>query len=114
MSPRLGTARAGRPCTLFGLRPAQGMMGHRGGPPMPYATSQGARIYYEETGQGTPLLFIHEFGGDHRSWNDQMRHFGRGRRCITWAARGYPPSDCPEDEKLYGQDFFNRDAIAVL
>jgi pimeloyl-ACP methyl ester carboxylesterase len=81
---------------------------------MPYAQSQGARIYYEETGAGTPILFIHEFGGDHRSWEDQVRYFGRGWRCITWAARGYPPSDCPQDEKLYGQDFFNRDANAVL
>src|SRR5438132_12290464 len=81
---------------------------------MPYAPSQGVRIYYEETGKGTPILFIHEFGGDHRSWDDQMRHFGRGWRAITWGARGYPPSDCPQDEKLYGQDYFNRDAIAVL
>lgn len=81
---------------------------------MPLAASQGARIYYEETGKGTPILFIHEFGGDHRSWDDQMRHFGRSWRCITWAARGYPGSDAPDDEKLYGQDFFNRDAIAVL
>jgi pimeloyl-ACP methyl ester carboxylesterase len=81
---------------------------------MPYAPSEGARIYYEETGRGTPILFIHEFGGDNRSWDDQMRHFGRGWRAISWSARGYPPSDCPDDEKLYGQDFFNRDAIAVL
>jgi pimeloyl-ACP methyl ester carboxylesterase len=81
---------------------------------MPYAPSEGARLYYEETGKGTPVLFIHEFGGDHRSWDDQMRHFGRSWRCITWGARGYPPSDCPQEEKLYGQDFFNRDAIAVL
>ena len=81
---------------------------------MPLAPSQGARIYYEETGKGTPILFIHEFGGDHRSWDDQMRHFGRSWRCITWAARGYPGSDAPDDEKLYGQEFFNGDAIAVL
>src|SRR5882724_9858343 len=85
-----------------------------GGTPMPYAQSEGARIYYEETGAGTPILFIHEFGGDHRSWDDQMRHFARGWRCITFGSRGYPPSDCPQDEKLYGQDLFNRDAIAVL
>jgi pimeloyl-ACP methyl ester carboxylesterase len=81
---------------------------------MPYAQSQGARLYYEETGGGMPILFIHEYGGDHRSWEDQVRHFGRGWRCIVWSARGYPPSDCPEDENLYGQDFFERDAIAVL
>ena len=81
---------------------------------MPYAQSQGARLYYEETGSGTPILFIHEYGGDHRSWEDQVRYFGRGWRCIAWSARGYPPSDCPEDENLYGQDLFERDAIAVL
>jgi pimeloyl-ACP methyl ester carboxylesterase len=81
---------------------------------MPLAQSEGARIYFEETGKGTPILFIHEFGGDHRSWQDQMRHFGRGWRCINWAARGYPGSDAPEDENLYGQEMFNRDAIAVL
>lgn len=81
---------------------------------MPHAQSEGARIYYEETGKGTPILFIHEFGGDHRSWQDQVRHFGRGWRCIAWSARGYPGSDAPQDERLYGQDFFNRDAIAVL
>jgi pimeloyl-ACP methyl ester carboxylesterase len=81
---------------------------------MPHAQSQGARIYYEETGKGTPILFIHEFGGDSRSWDDQMRHFGRGWRCIAWDARGYPRSDAPEKESLYGQEFFNRDALAVL
>jgi len=81
---------------------------------MAYAAAQGARIYYEEAGRGTPVLFIHEFAGDHRSWDDQMRHFGRGWRALTWGARGYPPSDCPDEEALYGQDFFNRDAIAVL
>jgi pimeloyl-ACP methyl ester carboxylesterase len=81
---------------------------------MPYAESQGARIYYEEAGSGTPILFIHEFGGDYRSWHDQVRRFARGWRCIVWSARGYPMSDAPDDETLYGQDFFNRDAIAVL
>jgi pimeloyl-ACP methyl ester carboxylesterase len=81
---------------------------------MPFAQSQGARIYYEESGSGTPILFVHEFGGDHRSWEGQVRRLGRGWRCIVWSARGYPPSEAPEDEKLYGQDFLNRDAIAVL
>lgn len=81
---------------------------------MPYAPSNGARIYYEEAGTGTPIIFVHEFGGDHRSWEDQMRYFSRGYRCITMAARGYPPSDCPEDEKFYGQTFFTNDVVAVL
>jgi pimeloyl-ACP methyl ester carboxylesterase len=81
---------------------------------MPFAQSQGARIFYEESGNGAPILFIHEFGGDHRSWEGQVRRLGRSWRCMVWSARGYPPSDAPADEKLYGQDFLNRDAIAVL
>jgi pimeloyl-ACP methyl ester carboxylesterase len=81
---------------------------------MPHAQSQGARIYYEESGQGTPILFLHEFGGDGRSWDDQLRHFARSRRCIRANARGYPPSDAPDDAALYGQDFSTRDALAVL
>jgi pimeloyl-ACP methyl ester carboxylesterase len=81
---------------------------------MPYAVAEGARIYYEELGQGSPILFIHEFGGDYRSWQDQRRHFARAWRPISFSARGYPPSDCPQEERLYGQDFCNRDALAVL
>lgn len=81
---------------------------------MPFAQSDGARIYYEETGRGTPILFIHEFGGDLRSWDAQLRHFGRSWRCLRWDARGYPRSEAPQEESLYGQEFFNRDAIAVL
>lgn len=81
---------------------------------MPLAQSDGARIYWEETGKGTPIVFVHEFGGDHRSWDDQMRHFGRGWRAITMAARGYPLSDAPKGDEHYGQDYFNRDVIAVM
>ncbi|MBI3710435.1 MAG: alpha/beta fold hydrolase, partial [Proteobacteria bacterium] len=81
---------------------------------MPYAQGEGARIYYEESGSGTPILFIHEFGGDIRSWEDQVRHFARGWRCVATCARGYPPSDAPRDPKPYGQDFSDRDMVAVL
>jgi pimeloyl-ACP methyl ester carboxylesterase len=81
---------------------------------MPFATAPGARIAYECAGRGVPIVFVHEFGGDHRSWDDQMRHFSRGYRCIAIAQRGYPPSDCPEDESLYGQDQLTADVIAVM
>jgi pimeloyl-ACP methyl ester carboxylesterase len=81
---------------------------------MPYAPSEGARIWYEEAGTGLPILFIHEFGADHREWEDQVRFFSREYRCITYAARGYTPSDVPTDPKLYGQEFAVKDAVAVL
>ncbi len=82
---------------------------------MPHApSSDGTRLYYEEAGSGHPVLFIHEFAGDHLSWEPQLRHFARRYRCIAYNARGYPPSDVPEDVDAYSQGHAVADAIAVL
>ena len=63
---------------------------------MAYAqTDDGVRLYYEAAGEGVPVVFVHEFAGDHRSWEAQMRYFSRRHRCIAYNARGYPPSDVP-------------------
>jgi pimeloyl-ACP methyl ester carboxylesterase len=66
-------------------------------------TSDGVNLYYEETGSGTPLVFLHEFGGHYLSWEPQVRYFSRRYRCITYAARGWPPSDVPTDVAKYSQ-----------
>lgn len=82
---------------------------------MPFATTDdGVRLYVEEAGRGTPVLFIHEFAGDHRSWEPQVRHLQRRYRCVTYNARGYPPSDVPTDPTSYSQERAVADAIAVL
>jgi pimeloyl-ACP methyl ester carboxylesterase len=82
---------------------------------MPFAkTDDGVNLYYEETGEGFPLLFIHEFAGDHRSWEPQVRHFARRYRCVTYNARGYPPSEVPEDVGAYSQQRAVDDARSVL
>ena len=82
---------------------------------MPFATTDdGVRLHYEETGSGTPLIFVHEFAGDHRAWEAQMRHFGRRYRAITYAARGYPPSDVPPDVASYSQARAADDIAALL
>ena len=82
---------------------------------MPYAIApDNVRLYYEEVGQGTPLLFVHEFAGDHRSWEPQMREFGKRYRCIAYAARGYTPSDVPADPNAYSYRYVMRDCVAVL
>ena len=65
---------------------------------MPHLTTDdGVKLYYEETGKGIPIVFIHEFAGDCRSWEQQVRYFARYYRCITVNARGYPPSDVPKN-----------------
>ena len=82
---------------------------------MPYArTDDGVKLHYEETGAGTPVIFVHEFAGDHRSWEPQMRHFGQRYRAITFCARGYPPSDVPEDPASYSQNRAADDILSVL
>ena len=82
---------------------------------MPYATTKdNVKLYYEETGQGTPILFCHEFAGDHRNWEQQMRYFSRRHRCIVYSARGYKPSDVPKEWKDYSYKHWTSDAIAVL
>ena len=82
---------------------------------MPYATTKdNVKLYYEEAGSGTPILFSHEFAGDYRNWELQMRYFSRRHRCITYSARGYKPSDVPNDWKDYSYKHWASDAIAVL
>jgi pimeloyl-ACP methyl ester carboxylesterase len=82
---------------------------------MPFArTDDGVKLYYEEVGSGAPIVFVHEFAADHRSWEMQMRHFGQRYRCITWSARGYPPSDVPEKPTSYSQARAADDILAIL
>ena len=77
-------------------------------------TDDGVQLYYEETGAGTPIVFSHEFAGDYRSWEGQVRHFSRRYRCITYNARGYPPSEVPADFERYSQQRARDDLLAVL
>jgi pimeloyl-ACP methyl ester carboxylesterase len=80
---------------------------------MPFASAQGASLYYEETGTGTAIVFAHEYASDCRGWESQVRYFSREHRCVAFNARGYPPSDVPSDDALYGQDFAAEDIAAV-
>ena len=82
---------------------------------MPQArTNDGVNLYFEETGSGTPVVFVHEFAGDYRSWEPQLRHFSRRYRAIAYNARGYPPSDVPDSVTCYSQIRAADDITAVL
>jgi pimeloyl-ACP methyl ester carboxylesterase len=82
---------------------------------MPHLTTDDKiKLYYEEVGSGIPVVFVHEFAGDVRSYETQMRYFGRRYRCIAFNARGYPPSDVPENAELYSQERARDDIRAVL
>lgn len=82
---------------------------------MPYATTDdGVRLYFEETGAGHPVIFVHEFAGDLRSYEPQMRHFGKRYRAIAFNARGFPPSEVPEHVSSYSQARAADDILAML
>jgi pimeloyl-ACP methyl ester carboxylesterase len=82
---------------------------------MPYLNARdGTRLWVEEAGSGTPIVFVHEFGGDWRSWEPQMRYFTRRYRCITFSARGYAPSDVPQDVERYSQAIAADDIADVM
>jgi pimeloyl-ACP methyl ester carboxylesterase len=82
---------------------------------MPHvAAADGVKLYYEEVGAGTPIVFVHEYAGDYRTWEPQLRYFGRAHRCVTYSQRGYPPSDIPSDPTRYSQDIARDDVIALM
>ena len=81
---------------------------------MPYAPVNGINLYYEDTGQGFPLVWSHEFAGSCESWALQVQHFSRRYRVITYNARGYPPSDVPADPAAYSQDLAVEDLRGLL
>jgi 3-oxoadipate enol-lactonase len=82
---------------------------------MAYASARdGVKLYYEEAGSGSPILFVHEFAADYKSWEPQMRYFARRHRCITYSARGYAPSDVPSSGEAYTYERFRDDVVDML
>ena len=77
-------------------------------------TSDDVALHTESVGRGNAILFVHEYAGDHRSWEPQVRRFSRSHRCITYAARGYAPSQAPADADAYSQQHAVDDAVAAL
>lgn len=81
---------------------------------MPFIDSQGVKLFYEETGSGDAIIWIHEFAADCRTWEGQVRRFSRDYRCVTYNARGYPPSDVPEDGAAYTYEHHRDDILRIM
>jgi pimeloyl-ACP methyl ester carboxylesterase len=81
---------------------------------MPRVAVNGVELFYEVTGEGFPVIFSHEYGGDYRSWNPQVRYFDRMYQCVTYNHRGFPPSDVPETQDAYTQDHLIADLYGLV
>ncbi len=79
---------------------------------MPTVESQGATLYYEVHGDGPPLVFAHGAGGNTLSWFQQVPHFARSRRVVTFDHRGFGRSSCPID--AIRPRYFAEDLRAIL
>ena len=77
-------------------------------------TDDNINLFYETNGKGEPIIFVHEFAGDYRSWLPQVNYFSRYNQCITYCARGYHPSDIPQDEIKYSQERAWQDIISLM
>jgi pimeloyl-ACP methyl ester carboxylesterase len=78
------------------------------------AAVNGVELYYEDVGEGFPLVWAHEFAGDSASLKPQVRYFARRYRVITYNYRGWPPSSVPDDPAAYGPDILVDDLVALL
>src|SRR5205814_8055849 len=81
---------------------------------MPRVALNGVEIFYESSGEGPPLVFCHEFAGDYRAWDPQVRAFARLYRCVTYCHRSFPPSSVPSDPSAYSQDLLIDDLRGLL
>ena len=81
---------------------------------MPRIDAGGIALYYERAGSGPPLLFVHEFAGDYRSWAPQVAAFRDRFTCVTYSARGYPGSEVPEGPAAYSQAQQVADCSALI
>ena len=83
---------------------------------MKFAASDGVEIYFEETGNqaGEAIIFAHEFAANVETWYPQFEAFKADYRCIAFNARGWPPSDVPEDPNAYSQDRQVADILDLM
>src|ERR1700761_3794855 len=83
---------------------------------MPQAkAADGTSLYYESIGNGPAIIFVHELAGTCRSFDMQVAALKDRYRCITFNARGYPPSDVPPNAEVsYSQEIAAEDIGAVL
>lgn len=63
---------------------------------MPHIDTGELRLYYEESGSGTPVVFLHGFTLDRRMWRRQVEYFSKKRRVIVYDSRGHGLSDAPD------------------
>lgn len=79
---------------------------------MPVLQLQDLALYYEETGDGSPLLLIHGLGSSSRDWEMQIEPFAKDYQVITLDLRGHGQSGKPPGP--YSIRMFAEDTAALV
>jgi 3-oxoadipate enol-lactonase len=81
---------------------------------MPYADVNGARLWYEERGTGSAVVFLHAGLLDSRQWERQLETFSPRFRAIAFDTRGYGRSPAPEEPYRLHEDLLGLlDALGL-
>jgi pimeloyl-ACP methyl ester carboxylesterase len=66
----------------------------------------GGELYYEQHGDGTPLLLVHGTGADASMWGPAAELFASGARVIAFDRRGHSRSSAPASSsyRLHAED----------
>lgn len=81
---------------------------------MPYLDRGDARLYFEDSGSGTPILLTHGFGASTGMWRGQVEAFQDRYRLIPWDMRGHGQTECPLDLSHYSQALTDDDMASLL
>ncbi len=69
-------------------------------------------LYFEQHGQGPPVVLIHGLAGDCRAWNPQIERLQTGYRVIAFDNRGAGRSSAPDYP--YTTRLFADDTVGLL
>ncbi|MGA8943817.1 MAG: alpha/beta hydrolase [Thermoactinomyces sp.] len=79
---------------------------------MPTLESNGATLFYQVTGEGSPIIFTHGASWNHLQWNKQVDYFKDHYKVIVWDVRGHGYSSLPEGP--VDSENFSADLIALM
>jgi 2-succinyl-6-hydroxy-2,4-cyclohexadiene-1-carboxylate synthase len=81
---------------------------------MPHKNVNGINIYYEETGEGEAVVFLHGYTGSGGDWANQIPVVSKKFRAITVDNRGHGKSEAPTKEDDYAIAISSEDVYALL
>jgi pimeloyl-ACP methyl ester carboxylesterase len=86
------------------------------GKTMPFVENQGVRIHYEIEGHGAPVMLMHGFSTDSRTWYQMgyVKELSKEYELILIDARGHGASDKPHTPEAYGLGLMISDLVTIL